>query len=157
MANLGSAGCRYPRPAPLALLIVGTPHSLSLTLTNQGVEFLGHSLLGRHPVPQQAFKSRYIQLSQQQPKRGIRGDLPKSVPSSSFNVWRWRLAKRSIPTTKPWPLRIERMATSSNHHWGKRIRRRIRQSGNALRKLICPVSIRLMCGVNLVDRSKRSF
>jgi len=28
------------------------------------------------------------------------------------------------------------MATSSIHHWGKRMPRRIRQSGNALRKLI---------------------
>ena len=64
------------------------------------------------------------------------GDLLKSVPRSSFSDWRWRLAKRSIPTSEPWPLRIERMATSSIHHWGKRIPRRIRQSGNALRKLI---------------------
>ena len=44
--------------------------------------------------------------------------------------------KRSMPTSEPWPLRIERMATSSIHHWGKRIPRRIRQSGSALRKLI---------------------
>jgi hypothetical protein len=64
------------------------------------------------------------------------GDLPKSVPSTSLSVWRWRLANRSIPTREPWPLRIAKIATSSIHHWGKRIPRRIRQSGSALRKLI---------------------
>ena len=47
------------------------------------------------------------------------------------------MAKRSIPTSEPWPLvGMERMANSSIHHWGKRIPRRIRQSGSALRKLI---------------------
>jgi hypothetical protein len=64
------------------------------------------------------------------------GDLPKSVPSSSLSVWRWSLANRSIPTSEPWPLRIDRIAMSSIHHCGNRMRRRIRQSGSALRKLI---------------------
>lgn len=72
------------------------------------------------------------------------GDLPKSVPSSSLSIWRWRyscgeacgLANRSIPTSEPWLLRIARIATSSIHHCGKRIPRRFRPSGNALRKLI---------------------
>jgi hypothetical protein len=32
-----------------------------------------------------------------------------------------------MPTREPWPLRIERIATSSIHHWGKRMPRRIRQ------------------------------
>ena len=64
------------------------------------------------------------------------GDVPKSVPSSYLSLWRCRLVKRSIPTKEPWPLRIERMATSSIYHWGKRMPRRIRQSGSALRKLI---------------------
>ena len=42
-----------------------------------------------------------------------------------------------MPINEPWPLRIERIATTSSiHHCGKRIPRRIRQSGNALRKLI---------------------
>ena len=43
---------------------------------------------------------------------------------------------RRIHTSEPCPLRIERLATSSIHHSGKRMPRRIRQSGNALRKLI---------------------
>jgi len=64
------------------------------------------------------------------------GDLPKSVPSSSLNVWRCRLAKRSIPINEPWPLRIERIATNSIHHWGKRMPLRMRQSGSALWKMI---------------------
>jgi hypothetical protein len=51
----------------------GTPQRFAIT--NQGVEFLGHAWLGRHPIPQQAFKARHIQLGQQQPKRGIRGRL----------------------------------------------------------------------------------
>ncbi len=57
------------------------------------------------------------------------GDLPKSVLRSSWSVWRCRycfaeacgLPNRSI-------------ATSSIHHYGKRMPRRIRQSGSALRK-----------------------
>lgn len=40
------------------------------------------------------------------------------------------------PISEPWPLWIERIATSSIHRCGKRIPRRIRQSGNALSKLI---------------------
>jgi hypothetical protein len=39
------------------------------------------------------------------------------------------------PTNEPWPLRIERIAISYIHHWEKRMQRRIRQSGSALRKL----------------------
>jgi len=64
------------------------------------------------------------------------GDLPKSVSRSALSVWWCRLAKLSIPTSEPWPLRIEKMATNSIHHWGRRMPRRIRQSGSALRKLI---------------------
>jgi hypothetical protein len=64
------------------------------------------------------------------------GDLPQLVPSSPFSIWRWRLANRSIPTGEPWPHRIDRIATSSIHHWGKRINRRSRQSGSALRKQV---------------------
>lgn len=64
------------------------------------------------------------------------GDLPKSVPRISLSVWRWRLGNRSIPTSEPWPLRIDRIAMSSIHHCGNRMPRRIRQSGSALRKLI---------------------
>jgi len=56
--------------------------------------------------------------------------------ATALCVWRWRLAKRSIPTSEPWPLMIERIATSSIHHCGKRTPRRMRQSGSALRKLI---------------------
>ena len=41
-----------------------------------------------------------------------------------------------MPISEPWPLRMARIATSSIHHCGKRIPRCIRQSGNALRKLI---------------------
>ena len=41
-----------------------------------------------------------------------------------------------MPISEPWPLRMARIATSSIHHCGKRTPRRMRQSGNALRKLI---------------------
>jgi hypothetical protein len=73
-----------------------------------------------------------------QPGRKVESDggLETSVPSSSLSVLRWRLAKRSMPISDPWPLRMARMATRSIHHCGKRIPRRIRQSGKALRKLI---------------------
>ncbi len=39
------------------------------------------------------------------------------------------------------PQRIERMATKSIHYWGKRVPRRIRQSGSALRKLIRSLAV----------------
>ena len=45
---------------------------------DQGVDGLCHAWLGRHPLQQQALKAFHIQLSEQQPKRGIRswlGDL----------------------------------------------------------------------------------
>ena len=45
----------------------GAPQCLSVT--HQSVELLGHTRLGRHPFPQQAFKVRHIQLGQQQPER----------------------------------------------------------------------------------------
>ena len=57
-------------------------------------------------------------------------------------------AKRSMPRSEPWPLRIARIATSSIHHWGKRIPRRMRQSGSALRKLIRSDAA---AGVSVVD------
>ena len=54
---------------------------------------------------------------------------------------RWRLANRSIPTSEPWLIRIARISTSSMHHCGNRIPRRMRQSGSALRKLIRSVAV----------------
>ena len=47
---------------------------------------------------------------------------------------------RSMPISEPWPLRMARIATRSIHHCGKRTPRRMRQSGNALRKLIRSVA-----------------
>ena len=52
-----------------------------------------------------------------------------------------------MPTSDPWPLRIERIATCSIHHWGKRMPRRIRKSGSAWRKLIrSPAAAGLVAG-----------
>lgn len=68
------------------------------------------------------------------------GVLPKSIPSNSLRACLCSFAKRSIPTREPWPLRIARIATSSIHHWGNRMPRRMRQSGKALRKLIRSVA-----------------
>ena len=56
--------------------IDGAPERLAVT--DQGVDGLCHAGLGRHPLLLQALKSLHIQLSQQQPKSGIRwrlGDL----------------------------------------------------------------------------------
>ena len=39
---------------------------------DQGIELFRHTKLGRHPLPQQAFKAMHIQLRQQQAKGGIR-------------------------------------------------------------------------------------
>jgi hypothetical protein len=42
---------------------------------------------------------------------------------------------------------MERIATNSIYHWGKRMPRRIRQSGSALRKLIrSPAAAGVMAG-----------
>ena len=49
-------------------------------------------------------------------------------------------ANLSMPTREPWPLRMARIATSSIHHWGNRMPRRMRQSGRALWKLIRSVA-----------------
>jgi len=57
-----------------------------------------------------------------------------------LSVLRWRLAKRSMPSSEPWPLRIARIATRSIHHCGIHTPRRMRQSGSALRKLIRSVA-----------------
>ena len=46
------------------------------------------------------------------------GGLATSVPSSLFSVMRCRLAKRSMPMSEPWLLRMDRIATSSIHHCG---------------------------------------
>ena len=111
-----------------------------LAVTHKGVELLCHARLGRHPVAQQGFKARHIQLGQQQTERRVRWRLAEFCAQQLIQRCRWRLANRSIPTSEPWPLRIERIATSSIHHWGKRMPRRMRQSGSALRKLIRSVA-----------------
>ena len=95
------------------------------------------SLLRRR---QAALKALHIQLSQQQPKRGIRswlGDLRAQQLVQRLAV---AFGKSSMPSSEPWPLRIERIATSSIHHCGKRMPRRMRQSGSVLRKLIRSVA-----------------
>jgi hypothetical protein len=51
-------------------LVDGAPQRLAIT--DEGVELLGHTGLGSHPVAQQGFKARHIQLGQQQPERRIR-------------------------------------------------------------------------------------
>jgi len=48
----------------------GAPQRLAVT--HQGVGLLGHARLSRHPVAQQGFKARHIQLGQQQPEGRIR-------------------------------------------------------------------------------------
>ena len=53
-------------------LVLGNGAPYCLAIADQGVELLGHTRLGRHPVTQQAFKARHIQLRQQQAKGGIR-------------------------------------------------------------------------------------
>jgi hypothetical protein len=68
------------------------------------------------------------------------GGLAMWVPNSSLSALRCRLAKRSMPRSKPWPLRMARIATNSIHHCGNRTPRRLRQSGNALRKGIRSVA-----------------
>ncbi len=45
-------------------------------------------------------------------------------------------AKRSMPKREPWLLKMARIATSSIHHCGNQMPRRMRQSGSALRKAI---------------------
>jgi hypothetical protein len=52
------------------------------------------------------------------------------------------------PITCLGELRIARITISSIHHWGKRMPRRIRQSGSALRKLI-----RSLAAAGLVEGS----
>ena len=46
--------------------------SQRLAVTHQGVELVIHTRLGRHPISQQAFKTGYIQLCQQQTERRVR-------------------------------------------------------------------------------------
>ena len=46
------------------------------------------------------------------------------------------LAKRSMPISEPWLLRMARIATNSIHHCGNRLPHRIRQSMSSWRKLI---------------------
>ncbi len=72
----GSIGrCRRSRPEALtccAGVDLGNGAPQDLPIADQGVEPLRHTRLGRHPLPQQAFKARHIQLRQQQAKGGIR-------------------------------------------------------------------------------------
>ncbi len=107
-----------------------------LTVTNQGVHPACHARLGRHPRRQETLSGLYIQLSQQQQRVGIRRRFGEMRAQHSLSVLRCLLAKRSIPNSDPWLLRIQRIATSRIYHLGKRIPRRLQHYGSALRKLI---------------------
>lgn len=107
-----------------------------LAVAHQSVEALRDTRLARHPALEERLKGVNIQLGEELPEGGIGRRLAEIRASSSLGTWRWRLAKRSIPTREPWPLRMARIATSSIHHWENRMPRRMRQSGKALRKQI---------------------
>lgn len=71
----GTCGqCRRSRPEPIKRCTRSgftdrTPQGLAVA--DQGVQAFCHARLSCHPLLQQALKSLYVELSQQQPKGGI--------------------------------------------------------------------------------------
>lgn len=109
-----------------------------LAVAHQGVDGLCHAGLGRHPLPQPALKALHIQLSQQQPKRGIRsrlGDMSAEQLIEGFavaGVWQ----NAPCPSVNPGRSGSIGSPPAASTTTDCRIPRRIRQSCNALRKLI---------------------
>jgi hypothetical protein len=144
--------CRRSRPEAITLCarsVLGDGAPECLAVADQGVDGFGMAELGTDPVSQQTLKALKVQLGQQQAECGIRWRLQDVRAETVVQhlamalLLRRSLAARanlSMPISEPWLLRMARIATRSIHHWGKRMPRRMRQSGRALRKLIRSVA-----------------
>ena len=107
-----------------------------LAVTHQGVELLSHTRLGCHPVAQQDFKARQIQLGQQQPEGRVRWRLAEI--GSQQLVERLPVAFGETLHSHQRTLAAQDREDRYQQHppRRKRLPRRMRQSGSALRKLI---------------------